>query len=227
MPRLLTGLLLWALVSQCLATMQVDRAIVHFPAGQPPRQDVVIRNPDDTPLFVDVRILTVTHAGTAQEKRELVKDPNAVSLIATPRRVMVPPGGLRRVRLVNLGGNGKSERVYRVDLKPVSGSEHLDKTGIRIMIGYQLLVFIDPQTPEDKLTSQRDGRTLTITNQGNENVVLHNGKQCPSSPSTQDCRDVEGKRLYPGNSLKLDLPFDTPVEFSVSSAEHTRRQRFP
>ena len=164
--------------------MQVDKAIVHFPADKSPRQDVVIGNPGDEPLFVDVGILTVSEPGTDREQRVPVKDPDAAPLIATPRRLMVPPAGSRRVRLVNLEGHGDTEQVYRVDLKPVAPPEQMDTTGVRVLVGYQLLVFVAPAESRVDLTGQRDGKSLTLTNNGNVNVLLHEGEQCPPSPST-------------------------------------------
>lgn len=180
--RFVFGLLLWASGVMAAYAMQVDKAIVHFPADKSPRQDVVIGNPGEEPLFVDVGILTVSDPGTDSEQRLPVKDPESAPLIATPRRLMVPPGGSRRVRLVNLEGHGDMEKVYRVDLRPVAPPEQMDSTGVRVLVGYQLLVFVAPSQTGISLEGQRDGKSLTLTNKGNVNVLLHEGGAVPTEP---------------------------------------------
>ena len=225
--RFVFGLLLWASGVMAAYAMQVDKAIVHFPADKSPRQDVVIGNPGEEPLFVDVGILTVSDPGTDSEQRLPVKDPESAPLIATPRRLMVPPGGSRRVRLVNLEGHGDMEKVYRVDLRPVAPPEQMDSTGVRVLVGYQLLVFVAPSQTGVSLEGQRDGKSLTLSNKGNVNVLLHEGEQCPPSLSTRPCEPVQGRRLYPGNSVTLALPMDAPVRFNLTTAGETRQQRYP
>lgn len=216
---------LW-LTSPLQAAMVIDRAVVTFQADGSPREDVLVSNPDQEPLFIDVEVLTVSHPGTGVEEREVVKDPETIGLIATPRRLMVPPGGQRVVRLVNLNGHGDKERVYRVNLNPVSGPVESEQMGVRIMVGYQLLVFVEPHDVEVKLEGQRDGTELTLFNAGNVNVRVHHGEQCPPAPTPGECRELNGKRLYPGNTIVLDLPYDAPVTFSVSAADKSRKRRF-
>lgn len=208
------------------AAMVIDRAVITFSAGDSPRQDVLISNPDEDPLFIDVEVLTVTHPGTGVEERTVVKDPESIGLIATPRRLMIPPGGQRVVRLVNLNGHGDKERVYRVNLNPVSGPVESEQMGVRVMVGYQLLVFVEPRQVNVKLEGEREGRELSLFNAGNVNVRVHHGEQCPPEPTTGECREINGKRLYPGNSLVLELPWDAPVSFSISAADKSRKRRF-
>jgi P pilus assembly chaperone PapD len=107
---------------------------------------------------------------------------------------------------VNLEGHGDTEKVYRVDLRPVAPPEQMDSTGVRVLVGYQLLVFVAPAQTGVSLEGQRDGKSLTLTNKGNVNVLLHEGEQCPPSPSTQPCEPVQGRRLYPGNRFSSPLP---------------------
>lgn len=225
--RVLVALCLWGMAALAAAAMQVDRAIVSFPADKPPRQDVIISNPDDEPLFVDVGVMEVLNPGTEQEQRVVIKDPDNAALIATPRRLMVPPGGSRRVRLVSLNGFGEQEKVFRVDLRPVAAPEQLNTTGVRVLIGYQLLVFVAPQQSQVALEARRDGKQLELRNNGNVNVLVYEGEQCPPSPSTDACQEVPGKRLYPGTGLTLDLPMDAPVTFNVTADGQTSQRQFP
>lgn len=222
---LLAALCMLGTASQ--AAMQIDRAVVTFSSEGSAREDIRVSNPDSEPLFVDVQVLEVSRPGTGVEERTVVKDPERIGLIATPRRLMVPPGSQRVVRLVNLEGHGDTERVYRINLRPVSGPLESEQMGVRVMVGYQLLVFVEPAEVRVDLEAEREGKKLTLFNAGNVNVRVHHGKQCPPAPSQGDCEEVAGARLYPGNTVVIDLPRDAPVEFSVAASGEATRRRFP
>lgn len=220
----LMGVLGWGAAG---AAMVIDRAVIDFAADAPPRQDVLVANPDEQPLFVDIQVLDVRNPGTEEEARVPVRDPEAIGLIATPRRLMVPAGGQRLVRLVNLNGHGDSERVYRVNLKPVSGPVESEQMGVRVMVGYQLLVFVAPEQARVSLDAERRGKRLHLRNDGNVNVRLFQGRQCPGGMSREaDCVELKGRRLYPGNDHVIKLPYDAPVEFSVMADGKSSRRRF-
>ncbi len=210
------------------ATMLVDRIFVEFEAGGPSRQDATIINPDDEPLYINVEVLEVLHPGTPREQRNVVRDPENIGFIATPNRLTIPAGGRRAVRLVNLGGHGGQERVYRVNLNPVAAPFEAETTVIRILVGYQLLVFIAPRQTRVGLEGYRKGKTLHLHNTGNVNIRLFDGRQCAAagSLSEDDCVAVQGRRLYPGNRLEIPLPLDAPVTFQQETATRTDSRSF-
>lgn len=219
--RLLLLLALFA--SPLQASMVVDRIIVDFLADGPPRQDVTILNTGDEPLYVQVEVLEVSDPGTDAEKREVALDPETIGFIATPTRLSIPPGGRRAVRLVNLQGHGETEQVYRVNLKPVAAPFEADSTVIRVLVGYQLLVFIAPRETRVALDARREGETLYLHNAGNVNVRLYEGQQCTDG---QACETVQGRRLYPDNRVELPLPLDAPVSFRMEAAERRSQLTF-
>ena len=224
---ILSVLFLCSISSGVQAAMNIDRAVITFASGGSEREDVMVSNPGDETLYIDVQVLDVTNSGTDAEKREVVKDPESIGLVATPRRLVVPPGGQRVVRLVNLEGYGKKERVYRVNLKPMSGPVESEQMGVKVMVGYGLLVFVEPQKVNVDLEASRDGRELKLRNKGNVNVQILQGEQCPPRPAQgQECQELKGQRLYPGNEETLELPYDAPVTFSVSASDESWKRRF-
>lgn len=227
MIRLLLVLLLGLGSTAVYAAMAIDRAVITFDSGGSARQDVRVSNPDEKPLYINVQVLDVRKPGTDAEERNPVKDPESIGLIATPRRLMVPAGGQRLVRLVNLNGHADSERVYRVNLKPVSGPVNSEQMGVHVMVGYQLLVFVEPREVNVDLEARRDGDELVVHNRGNVNIRLHQGEQCPPAPvQDESCKEVSGLRLYPGNRETLELPRAASVTFSVSASGDSRKRRF-
>ena len=130
--------------------------------------------------------------------------------------MIVPPGGTKVVRLVKLGG-GPEERVYRIAAKPVTGGVEAEQSGLKIMIGYEILAIVHPNNTQPELDVRREGETLHVKNVGNTNVLLREGYQCetPGQPS-EDCEPLPGRRMYPGNEWTLELPRDLPVTYYQS-----------
>lgn len=207
----------WLLVTSSHASMVLDRTVLTFSPGEPPRHDVSVTNPDSENLYLEVTVLEVTDPGTENEKREVVKDPESIGLVAAPRLLMVPPGGRRIIRLVNLNGHDDTEKVYRVNVTPAPPPTEAKGLAIRVLVAYQLLIFVDPLETRKGLAAQRNGKSLILRNEGNVNAMLTDGQQCQSS-SKESCVEVDGRRLYPGNEIELELPFEQgPVFFRVTS----------
>lgn len=219
------------------AGMYIDKSIVAFRSGEQLRQDIIVTNPDDTPAFIEVEVLQVLNPGTAEETRTEVKNPEEIGLVASPRRLMVPPGGQRVVRLVSLNGFQDKEQVFRVNFTPVAGDVESDTMAVMILIAYQVLVFVDPANVKIDLAASRQGQQLQLENKGNVNVQIYQGLQCPLGIELADagdeetakangCVELPNHRLYPGNRISVDLPFDRPARYLVTSAGNTRSQVF-
>lgn len=207
------------------ASMLVDRTILTFEPGAAPRHDVSITNPDNENLYIEVTVLDVANPGTEQETRTPVKDPESIGLVAAPRLLMIPAGGRRTVRLVNLNGHGDSERVYRVNITPVAPPIETKGMAIRVLIGYQVLVFVAPQKPQPNLVGRRKSNILTLENQGNVNLMLSDGQQCPTI-TLDSCAEITGRRLYPGNRYQIELPNNGPLFFRVTDGDASQMREF-
>lgn len=227
MKRLSSGLLALLLPMASHASMMLDRSILTFSPGKSPREDVTVYNPDSDPMFIKVEVLEVQNPGTDKEARVPVRAPDKVAFIATPERLVVPPGGSRLIRLVNLAGNGDGEHVYRINVTPVvapadaSGSSSTTEksVSIKILLAYQLLVFVAPAKPVAGLEGRREGKTLHLRNAGNVNVLLYEGRQCADKEAAAQCAAVPPvARLYPGNEVTVTLPREGPVDFTMEAA---------
>jgi P pilus assembly chaperone PapD len=213
------------------ATIQVGKNIIHFLPGEQPRIDVPVRNPDDETRYIEVEVLEVRNPGTDAETRTPVIDARRVDFLVTPNRFILPPGGKQIVRFVNTGGHGEEERIFRVNLKPVPPPAEATRTAIRVVVAYQVLAIIEPAERASDLAVERIGNSLTVANLGNTNALFRNGVQCMSEEDLRDlpegrCRSLQARRVHPGNTWTLDLPYNAPVEFIVSEAGRARRQRY-
>lgn len=217
-PLLVLTLLLIGAPS-AYGAMIIDRAIITFTADGSSREDVLVVNPDPDPLYLEVEVLEVKNPGTEEETRTVVSNPEELGLIASPRRTMIPSDGQRTIRLVALKPPGEQEQVYRVNMRPTAGDVQSDTMAIKILLGYQLLIFVEPETINIDIDIKREGNKLKLENRGNVNVRVHDLVQCEVYPMPpEDCDTINGTRLYPGNQVTLDLPYDNPLTLQLSAA---------
>lgn len=200
------------------ASLELDRNITYFDANKLPRQDILVTNPDKETLFLETEVLQVINPGTHKEERVKITDPDQVKLLVTPDKSIIPSGGRKNVRLLHLGKPPIIEEVYRVNFKPVVGKLHAKESGVKILVAYQVLVFIQPERPFIDLSGKREGNKMTFTNNGNINVLLRNGRHCPAglSPKASETQKVkqcknlkESYRIYAGEKWTMTLPENT------------------
>ena len=207
-----------------VADMYVDRSIVIFEPDQQPRQDVKVSNSGDDVMYVQVEVLEVKEPGADSEERLKVNDPKLIKLIATPNKLVIPAGGQKLVRIVNLEKQNDQERVYRINITPIVAPLEEETSQLRIIVAYQVLAIIQPETPESNLEVTRTGKSIEFTNRGNTNILLSDGNQCESDTA---CQELASRRLYAGNTWQLDLPFDAPVSYSIRSFDGIKKEVFP
>lgn len=209
--------------SLLFADMVLNKSIIYFEPDSSNREDLEIQNVGDSPLYVQITPKIVRNPGTDQQVREVFDNPKEAGLLVSPNKLIVPPKGRKLLRFVNLNNNSHEEHVYRVSVTPVVGDLSAENTGVKLLIGYEVLVLVHPAKGDFELTHERTAKQLTITNHGNQNVLLRKGTQC--KPGVEDqtlCAQLAGKRLYPGNTWSTELEKDLPVTFFLSKGkEHT------
>ncbi len=201
------------------ANMVISEAILHFEPGKPLRKDIEIENVGNETMYIQVEPMIVRQPGTENEKREIFKDPREAGLLVTPNKIVIPPKGRKLVRFVVLKQPKDKDTVYRVNFRPVSNGlvSEKEQIGVKIVIAYQVLVLVQPPKPEPNLVVKREGKRLKFKNNGNTNVLLREGKQCPSDDATEDeCEILRGNRIYAGNEWTVELPTERPVEYYLS-----------
>ena len=186
------------------ANLSLDRMIIYFDPDKPPREDVLVSNPDAETLYLQTEVFEVRKPGTPEEERVKITDPDDLKLLATPQKAIIPANGRKTVRLVSLEAPKQIEKVYRVTFRPVVGELEATQNAIKLLIAYQALVFIRPPNPKYDVVASQNGKAMVFTNKGNINVVLRNGKYCQKK---DDCTDLlEGSRIYAGEHWSLELP---------------------
>ncbi|MFT7219700.1 MAG: P pilus assembly chaperone PapD [Candidatus Azotimanducaceae bacterium] len=207
-PLLFTFLL--AIAPWAMGDMYIDKSIVTFEPGEAPRQDVRVSNSSEDVMYVQVEAFAAENPGAAEESRVRIANPQTHKLVASPNKLVVPAGGHKLVRILNLDPKSTKERVFRINITPIVPPLQEETSLLRIVVAYQVLTIIQPAEPHSKLEVSRTGNKVVFTNQGNTNVPLSHGRQCSLSDS-ETCEELTSQRLYAGNTWALDLPFDAPL----------------
>ncbi len=228
------------LAATASAGVQLDKMIVYFNSNKLPRQDILVTNPDKDVLYLETEIFKVENPGADNEKRVQITDPDKMQLLATPDKSIVPAGGRKTVRLINLDKPPKVEEVYRITFRPVVGDLEAKQTAVKILIAYQVLAFVRPDKPFYDVAAKSNKNTMTFTNGGNMNVVLRNGRYCPKSVSRKasfekkkkQCIELtEGSRIYAGQNWNLPLTKEQKkrggfIEYGLFDGENEEAKQF-
>jgi P pilus assembly chaperone PapD len=198
------------------AELSISQLIIEFIPGQTRTADVEIYNDSTERSFVSVEASEIVSPGTPNERRVTSPDPEKLGLLVSPNRLVLEPKQRRLLRVATIGGATERERVYRVTVKPLAGEVTGSESGLKLLVGYDLLVLARPAQLAPMITPIRAGRELTLTNRGNVSVEVVDGKQC--NPTDSDCQSLPKKRIYAGASWTVTLPHATPGEFRMRVA---------
>ena len=205
------------LVTPASAELAVSQLIVELKPGESRAADLEIYNDSEERSFVVVEPREIIDAGLDKERPLRSPDPEQLGLLISPARLVIEPHQRRRLRLASIGPAQARERVYRVTIKPVSGDVIGSENGLKLLVGYDLLVLVRPPAIKPTLEVNRADRVLTIINRGNASVELAEGKQCDNSGTS--CQSLPSKRLYAGASWRQSLPRTSTGEYRIRSSD--------
>lgn len=206
------------------AELVVSDLVVVLQPGKNSRKDIELWNNSDERSYVEITPAEIINAGQSSEMRRELVDPEKLGLLVSPNRMVLEPGQHKAIRIAAIAPPADWERVYRVTVKPVVGDISDGQSGLKILVGYDVLTMVRPANPVPKIVGNREGRTLVVRNEGNSSIELLNGKQCVTAD--KDCSALAGKRLYSGAEWRLLLTGDGPIEYSIKLGEQISTVRF-
>lgn len=210
--------------TEARAELVLSQLVLDLSSKTNSRADVEVWNNGPERAFVSVEPREVIAPGTAQELRRTDPDPEKLGLLTAPARLVLEPGQRRLLRIAYIAPPAERERVYRVTVKPVVGQLSPSESGLKLLVGYDMLVLVRAGDPKVEVRGQRSGDVLTLRNSGNVSVELVNGKACGSS--VKDCTDLQSSRLYSGAETKVHIPptrralYQLKIGNRVTSAEY-------
>lgn len=205
------------------AELIVSDLVVELGADAQPRKDVEVWNNSDERSYVEIAPVEVLSPGSPEERRVREPDPEKLGLLVSPNRMILEPGQRKVVRIARIVPAPDQERVYRITIKPVVGEVSGDHSGLKVLVGYDVLAIARPANPSPSVSGHRDANRLIVRNGGNSSVELMNGKQCDGAGQ---CVSLPGKRLYAGASWTQQLPGHGTVEYVMKGSGQPRPVQF-
>ena len=180
--HLLSGLVLAACLlaaAPARAEFVIGTAILEFTSDGPRQQDVELSgHGTEGSDYIVTEISEMHHPGAPDETRDVLAEPEQGRLLVTPDKTILPAGSRQLLRFVLLQDLDATEHVYRVAIKPVvKGVAGKDKVGLKILIGYEVLVILRPAAIASAYTARREGKSLALDNTGNSDILFQNGQQ--------------------------------------------------
>ena len=212
------------LPSSARADLVLSELVVELQPTKHMREDLEVWNDSPERSFVAIEPREIINPGSPTQSVHQDPDPEKLGLLVGPSRMILEPGQRKLVRIASVSTSSDREHVYRVTVKPVVGGIESEDSGLKVLVGYDVLVLVRPAQPAANVSASRNGRSLTFSNSGNVSVELVNGRQCKAQQA--QCTELPGKRLYPGASWSVDLQSDSPAEYTLKAPGRTDRRQF-
>ncbi|MEM7121949.1 MAG: fimbria/pilus periplasmic chaperone [Pseudomonadota bacterium] len=200
------------------AQLSVSEMIVDMSAPDN-RRDLTVTNNGDETMYVAVEIKEFINPGMPDQTEIEHRSPEDTGLLVSPSKMVLGAGERAVVRMAVIERPDAGDRVFQVTVKPVLGEEDTQTTMIRMLIAYGVLVIVRPEELMPEFNVQRSGQMLLIENSGNTMVEFAYGQQCDTAGN--GCVELPSKRVYPGGTWQVDLAYDTPAEYRVTSGGET------
>ncbi len=202
----------------------ISNAIVEYNSRSGKQIDIQLISSSAENDYIEISVDEVINPGAEDEQRIPLDDPTRGGLIVTPDRMILTAGSRKTLRFVLLDDLSEKEQIYRVTARPViKGVSTENKMGLKILIGYEILVIVRPQFSEPGFDITRNGRILNISNTGNTNILLQQGKQCPKP---DNCISTPSLRVYSGRKETISLPHDAKVTYAIWDGESNKEYSF-
>lgn len=190
-------------VTGASAELVLSQLVVDLEPGKNACQDIEVSNSGSDILYVAVEPREILGAGTSDSSTRQDVDPEKLGLLVSPARMILDPGERKLLRVAAITDTLDRERVYRITVKPVVGQLAAERGGLKILVGYDVLVLLRPAAANLHVTATRSGKELALHNAGNVSVELTGGKQCDEA--RKQCEPLPGGRLYPGATKTMDV----------------------
>lgn len=207
------------------AGITLSQAVIDIRPGAPLAHDIEVWNDSTEIAYVVAQPAEIVAPGQPDEQRRAVEDPAAGGLLVTPQRLILQPQERKLIRIAAIGARQATDRVWRVVVKPVAGPVTAPVTAIKVLVGYDVLVMLRPDAIHSDVRGTRQGDMLTLTNSGNTNVELYEGKLCGAA-APGDCQDLPSRRIYAGSQWQQTLPHGGIVHYRVAVGSDSTLKQF-
>ena len=205
------------------AQLAVSEMIVDM-ASPDDRRDLVVTNTGDETMYVVVEITEFINPGMFNQSEIQHRTPDETGLLVSPSKMVLGAGERAVVRMAVIERPDGADRVFQVTVKPVLAEGEVETTMIRMLVAYGVLVIVRPEELMPDFAVQRNGQMLFVENSGNTMIEFAYGQQCDAGGNS--CFDLPSKRVYPGGTWQVELAYDTPAKYRVTSGGDTEVREY-
>lgn len=200
--------------------------IVDLAANDLQRADIELENTGADRSYVVVEPARIDSPGLPTETRVINPDPQLTGLLASPNKLILEPGERRFIRIAALAPAGAQDRIFRVAIRPVAGEVRGEHSGLKVLVGYDVLVIQRPVQPDGTLRWSREKDGLSVTNNGNTNVELIRGRACAPGQAAAACPALPPRRIYSGQTAMIPVAAGAKPIYTVKVANKLTERTF-
>lgn len=192
--------------------ISLSTSTVYFDSNKQEKKTVQVINVDvNTTTYFDVKINEVKNLGQMNDEYlEVVTNPEIGGLIATPSKSILREGEKSRaISIINLNTSLDKERAYRVDVTPIISGVDLkqeDIKGVKMLLGYDVLVYVQPDNPTFAHQARIENDRLYISNLGNSHFNVGNIEACDKEDK---CTSFDGGSIFSDLESSISIPKGT------------------
>lgn len=209
-------------VDEAKLKFRVDKILVEFGGKDRPVRNIGVTNVSGDTLQMTTRVVRLMNPGAPNETEEETAD-----LLVSPRFLTLQPGAERQVRVVAVVPAPEGERVYRIHLVPQRGEFEPRATvavgahrgSVDVVTALAVLVLQAGDDAQAKLTSRQEGTILVVGNEGTRSVLLSEVRRC-SDADRSSCREIPGRRLFPGNEWRVEVAPEGALTMLAREGDH-------
>lgn len=181
----------------------LSKNLLNFDENTKQTFDVINLLPEKDAYFDIVVNEVLEPSRGSKSPMAVIENPIESGLLVSPSRSIIKAGeGKKSISVINLNSNLKDERVYRIDVTPaISGTKQISNAQLKVLVGYDVLVHIQPANTKITYEKGRNGDQLTLTNTGHAHFIATDGKACVND--TDDCVTFPEWYIYPGITLNV------------------------
>jgi len=181
----------------------LSKNLLNFDDSTKQTFDVINLIPDKDAYFNIVINEVLEPAKISKSPLAVVEDPISSGLLVSPSRSVIKAGeGRKSISVLNLNQNLKKERVYRIDVNPaISGVKEVSKAQVKVLVGYDILVHLQPANAQIEYTKEKVNGRFTLKNTGNAHFVATNGMACVED--SNECVTFPEWYIYPGVTMTV------------------------
>ena len=231
MPRMtrlgfpVAALAAMAATAPARASIVLSQVVVDILPTSDTAQNIEVSNDGTDTAYVVAEPAEITAPGQPAEARTPIVDPGVGGLLVSPQRLILQPGERKAIRIAAIAPRGTTDRIYRVTIKPVAGPVTAAVSALKLLVGYDVLVVYRPAAPAARIVGERTGDTFTLSNLGNSNADLFDGRVCTGTAAAT-CRPLPSKRLYAGQVWQQPLSGPGTIHYRVSVGATASEQQF-